>query len=283
MTPERTSERPIVVRTAWPYFANSVLAALVGVVLARWIEQLGIAISGAAFGRDVVLDHVVADLGPGESELVLLGGHVALLLVAVVLVMLFPSAVDRGAGKLVMLWTALHSFRIVFVDMALLPIADDGTLSVSLSGINLPAGLDIVLAAAGVVGMVLVSIAAAAAFLGFARHRTEVASPSERVRFVASIALVPGIISPLLAVAFFVPAGDSGILATLPFVGMFTLVTLAAAPATHHFRPPQLVEERGLSIGLLIVVAVLFLFKLLLQPGVPIPPWDENLDFKFRA
>ncbi len=108
------------------------------------------------------------------------------------------------------------------------------------------------------------------------------ATASERLRFIASIAVVPGIVSPLLAVAFFVPAGETGILTTLPFVGMFTLITLAAAPATHHFRPPQLVEERGLSIGLIVVVAAAFLLKLLLQPGVPIPPWDENLNFTFR-
>ena len=278
-----TVDHPIVVRTAWPYFANSVLAAVVGVVLARWIEQFGIAVTGALFGRDAAINHVVAELGPGDSDLILLGGSVTLVVVAVVLVMLFPSAVDRGAGKLVLLWTALHSFRIVFVDMAMLPVSDEGTLARAIAGIDLPAGLDIVLAAAGVMGMVLVSVAAAAAFLGFARHRTEVATPAERLRFVASIALVPGIIAPLLAVAFFAPAGETGILTTLPFVGMFTLITLAAAPATHHFQPPRLVEERGLSVGLLIVVAGLFLCKLLLQPGVPIPPWDENLDFTFRT
>lgn len=276
------TERPIVVRTAWPYFANSALAALLGLVLARWIEQFGIAVAGSIFGRDAVLDHVVADLGAGESELVLLGGPVAVLVVAIALTLMFPSAVDRGVGKLVMLWTALHCFRIVFVDMALLASSGEGTIARALSDYTLPAGLDIVLAAAGAVGMLLVSIAAAGAFLGFARHKSEVATAGERLRFVASIAVVPAIVSPLLAVAFFVPAGETGILTTLPFVGMFTLITLAAAPATHQFRPPQLVEERGLSIGLIIVVAAAFLVKLLLQPGVPIPPWDENLNFTFR-
>ncbi len=275
-------DRPLVVRTTWPYFANSVLAAVVGIVLARWVEQLGVAITGAFLGRDAVFNHVVTNLGPGGSDLALLGGTVAVLVLAVSLTVLFPAAIDRGAGKLVMLWTALHAFRIVFVDLALLP-ASKGTLATALAGITFPAGLDIVLGAAGVLGLVLVSIAAAGAFLGFARHRTEVATSAERLRFVASIAVIPGVVAPLLSVAFFLPAGDTGILTTLPFVGLFTLITLAAAPSTHQFRPPALVEERGLSIGLVIVVLFLFALKLLVQPGVPIPPWDERLNFTFRA
>lgn len=287
MTHTNAEERQrTVIRTAWGFFANSILAAALGVVFSRVVEQLGIAVWGALAGRDPVLTNVVTSFraeGPGTSDLAYLGGPVAAILAGVFFLLLYPSAKDRSVGKLTVLWTILFSFRTGFLDIATMPFSEESNTARALSSIDLPDGLDVIIATAGILGLILIALAAAPAFLGFSRHLSEVNTPRERFRYVASIAMVPAIVGPLLAVPFFVPDQGTGFLAGLPLYGLFIVVTLLAAPQTKHFLAPQLAEERTLSWGLVVGFFIVFLVaRFVLEPGLLIPPWDEGYQWSFR-
>jgi hypothetical protein len=278
--------RTTVIRTAWGFFANSIIAAALGVVFARVIEQFGIAVWAAVADRDPVLTNVVtyfrADPA-GASDMVYLGGPIAAILAGVFFLLIYPGAKDRSVGKLTVLWTTLFCFRAGFMDVMTVPFSDDSYTGRALATIDLPDGLDVIIATAGGLGLLLIALAAAPAFLGFSRHMSEVNTPAERFRYVASIAMIPAIVGPLLAVPFFVPDEGTGFLATLPFYGLFIVITLLAAPQTKHFLAPQLAEERTLSWGLVIGFFVVFLVtRYGLEPGLVIPPWDDQFQWAFR-
>lgn len=278
--------RTTVIRTAWGFFANSIIAAALGVVFARVIEQFGIALWGAFAGRDPVLTNVATyfrDDGGSSSDIVYLGGPIAAIAAGIFFLMIYPGAKDRSVGKLTVLWTILFSFRAGFMDVLTIPFSEDSNTARALATIDLPDGLDVIIATAGGLGLILIAFAAAPAFLGFSRHLSEVNTPAERFRYVASIAMVPAVVGPLLAVPFFVPDQGTGFLATLPFIGLFVVVTLLAAPQTKHFLAPQLAEERTLSWGLLISFFLMFLLtRFALEPGLLIPPWDDRFQWTFR-
>lgn len=270
------------IRTSWGFFANSILAAALAIVLSRLIEQFSVAVAGAVLDRRPVIDQISTTFRADGSDLALLGGTIGSFLAGTVLLLLYPGAKDRSAGKLMMLWMILFTFRTAFSDLALVPFSDTA-VKVALDRAELPAGLEYVISAAGFLGMLLVALAATSAFLSFCRHRSEVYTPRERIRFVASIALLPALASPILAVLFLFPDRGTGVLAGLPLIGVFTVVTLLAAPSTRTIRIPELGEERGISIGLAVTFGVvLVLFRLLLAPGIPVPPWDAELNFTLR-
>jgi hypothetical protein len=275
-----------VIRTAWGFFANSIVAAALGVVFARMIEQFGIAVWGAIVGRDPVLTRVVTYFqtdGAPSTDLAYLGGPVAAIAGGIFFLLIYPGAKDRSVGKLTVLWTILFLFRTGFVDVAMVPFSDDSNTARALATVDLPDGLDVIIATAGVLGLILIALAAAPAFLGFSRHLSEVNTPRERFRYVASIAMVPAIVGPLLAVPFFVPDPGSEFVGGLPIYGLFIVVTLLAAPQTKHFLAPQLAEERTLSWGLVVGFFIVFLVtRFVLEPGLVIPPWDETFQWSFR-
>ena len=270
------------IRTSWTFVANSVVAAAIGVALAFLAYSFAMAVGGWIAGRDPELSNTGTVFRADGSDLAYLGGAAGALLLAGLLLALYPGSRDRSAGRLVMLWTILFSFEAAFLDLVRVAIDPDSPLALALAEVELPEGLDVVLAVAGGLGMLLVSMAAAPAFLGFARHRSEVATRAERFRFTARMALLPGIIGPLLTTPLFLGEGSDRIFPFLPFVGLFTVVTVLAASGSVSFRPPEVVEERGLSFGLLAsAVIVLAVYVLILRTGIPIPPWDENLNFTF--
>lgn len=272
----------VVVRTLPGFFANSFLAAALAVVFSRLLDQLGVAIAGAFLGREPVFTNVTTSLTAPGSDAAYLGGPIASLIAGTSFLLLYPGAKDRSAGKLMVLWMTLFSFGNAFADMALVPLSDRSQTAQALAVWGLPPGLDLVIAVAGVAGLILVALAAAPAFLGFNRHVSEVYTARERLRYVATIAVGPGVVAPLVAVAFFVP-DSSGYVASLPFSGLFTLVTLLAAPGTKRVSAPKVVEERTVSWGLVgAVAATLIGVHVLFQPGVPVPPWNEDLSFRFR-
>jgi hypothetical protein len=283
VTVETEERRRSVIRTSWGFFTNSVIAAALGVVFARVIEQFSLAVVGAILGRDPVLTNIVTDFRADGSELVWLAAPAGSVLGGIFFLMIYPGAKDRSVGKLTVLWTLLFCFRNGFVDIATLQFSDTSYTARALESVDLPAGVDIVIAVAGILGLLLVAVAAAPAFLSFNRHLSEVRTPRERLRYVASIALVPAIVGPLLAVAFLLPDRGTGYLSTLPLIGVFVIVTLLAAPGTKHFLAPQLAEERSLSIGLVLSLAIVFLImRFVLEPGLLIPPWDDDFAWQFR-
>lgn len=268
------------IRTEWPFYVNSIIAGTLGIVLARLIEQFGVAIGGWIFGRDPVIDQLGTTFQAEGSDLAYAGGTLAALAAAVFFLSIYPGSKDRSTGRLTLLWVTLHCFRIGLSDLALMPLTDTSAAR-ALSELNIPAGLDIVLAATGAAGLILVALAAAPAFLGFSRHVSEVATSRDRIRFVAMLAVFPSLVSPLLAVPFFLPDPSGQVLSMLPFVGLFTIVTLAGAPGTRNILAPLEPGERRISWGLVAAaIFVLVVFQFGLQRGIPIPPWDEHLQLR---
>lgn len=271
------------IRTSWAFIANSVVGAVLGLASAFLAYHLGLGVGGWIAGRDPELLNTGTVFRADGSDLGYLGGVAGALVLAVLLLSLYPQSRDRSAGRLVMLWAILFSFVAAFADLIRAYTDPASPVALALAELQLPGGLDAVLAVAGVLGLVLVAVSAAAAFLGFARHQSEVSNRTERMRFVGRLGLVPGVVGPLLATPLFIGEGDERILPVLPFVGLFTVVTVLAASGSVSFRPPAVVEERGFSWGLIVAaVLALLVFRVVLASGLPIPPWDENLRFDFE-
>lgn len=274
----------MVIRTNWGFFVNSIVAAAIGVVVARLIEQAGVAIAGLIAGRDPVFTTVVTELRSEGSELVYLGGTVASLVVGAIMLTMYPNALDRSVGKLQMLWVILFTLRNGFFDLATTAYSDTSPVAIALGTFEAPAALDVVISVTGLLGLILVALAAAPAFLGFSRHRSEILTGFERIRYVGTLGLLPALAGPLLAVAFFLPDRDTGYVATLPFIGIFLVITTLAARWTREIKEPRLVQERSLSIALVLAALLLFaVLRFFIEPGVVIPPWDESLNWQPRA
>ena len=61
------------------------------------------------------------------------------------------------------------------------------------------------------------------------------------------------------------------------------MVTVIAAAGTKSFRPPEVIEERTLSVGLVATfVLVVLVVRFGLGPGVPVPPWNDSLELTWR-
>lgn len=271
------------IRTAPGFFVNSIVAAALGVVLARLIEQAGVAIAGLLADREPVFTTVVTELRADGTDLVFLGGTVASLVVGASMLALYPNAIDRSVGKLQMLWVILFTLRNGFFDLATTAYVDDSPVALALGTFDAPAGLDVVLSVTGALGLLLVAFAAAPAFLGFSRHRSEILTGIERIRYVATLGLLPALAGPLIAVAFFIPDRGTGYVRTLPFVGLFLVITTIAARWTREIREPQLVQERSLSIALILSAVIVFaVLRFLVEPGIALPPWDDSLNWRPR-
>lgn len=283
-TQETSSERrSLIIRTAPGFFVNSIVAAALGVVLARLIEQAGVAIAGLIAGREPVFTTVVTEFRADGSDLVFLGGTVASLIVGASMLAMYPNAIDRSVGKLQMLWVILFTLRNGFFDLATTAYVDDSPVAVALGTFDAPAGLDVVLSVTGILGLLLVAFAAAPAFLGFSRHRSEILTGIERIRYVATLGLLPALAGPLIAVAFFIPDRGTNYVRTLPFIGLFLVVTTVAARWTREVKEPKLVQERSLSIPLIVTVIVIFaLLRFVVEPGIAVPPWDDSLNWQPR-
>jgi hypothetical protein len=275
--------RRTVIRTVPVFFMNSVLAVTIGIVVARLVELSAVALAGAVAGRDPVIRLSGVELRAAGSDWVALAAPVAGVFVGLVLLLLYPGSRDRSPGRLAMLWTMLFCFRAGLVGFASGALDESTALGSELASLDLPGGIDIVIAVAALLALALVAVGAAPAFLSFARHRSEVGTRLERMRFAASIVLVPAIVGPLLAIPMFLPDA-SGFIGTLPTIGLFVLLTVICAPFTTAFRPPEVVEERGLSLGLVAGLAFVIVFmRFGIGSGMPIPPWDESLNLTWRA
>ena len=263
--------------TGWPLIVNSVLASTFGVVIALFVDSLGRMIFGLIFDRDPILYHNRVEFLASGNNVALAGGALAALLAGGFFLALYPGSKAHDPPRLAVLWLVLHCFRQGFVPLAMVPFYPDSDLAVALSSLNLPSGLDVVVGAAGGLGLLLVSLAAAPAFLAFAPTRTEIGTPSRRIAFCARIALVPGVAGALLAVAFFLPESGNGLIQELPLYGLFTIATVLAAPGTRFVDIRSDGNSHDLSWGLLATLIVTFLiFRFALSRGIAIPPDPER-------
>jgi len=262
---ERTSSLTLLV--------NSALASTVGIVVAVLADSVGRVVVGWMLDRSPILYHDGVELTAGDNPLALAGGAIAALIAGAGFLAVYPGSRRHDPSRLCVLWLILHCFRQGFVPLALAGIDRESDVALALTSLDLPAGIDMVVGVAGAIGLLLVSLAAAPAFLAFATSRSEIATPSRRVGFVARIGLVGGLAGALLAVVFFVPDTGSGLVSALPLYGLFTAATLLAAPGSKTVDPDPTSTARRFSWGLVGAAVVLFiLFRFALARGIPIPP-----------
>jgi hypothetical protein len=154
-----------------------------------------------------------------------------------------------------------------------LPFSDDSQLALAYNTFEVPGGLDMVIAAGGAVGLLLIALSAAAAFLAFTPHRRLVSAARKRLVFALWIALIPAVVSAFVAIPFFLPDSEGLVLAGLPLVAVMFLATLAAAPGTTTVTGPEDEQTMPWPWGLIAFQLVLLIFSLgILQGGISIDP-----------
>ena len=127
--------------------------------------------------------------------------------------------------------------------------------------------------AGGGVGLLLVALSAAAAFLAFTPHRRLVSTGRKRLVFALWIALIPAVASAFAAIPFFLPDSEGLVLPGLPMVAVMFLLTLAAAPGTTTVIGPEDERTTPWPWGLAVFLLVLLVFNLtILQGGISIDP-----------
>lgn len=250
----------------------SALASTFGIVFAQLLDDLGDGLLAEILGGRGVLYNNRAEIFE-VSDLALGGGFALCLMVGLFLLFLFPTARGHGTTRLVMLWVLLHVLRQALGQAVWLPFDSDSQLARAYATFDLPAGLDMVIAAAGGVGLLLVALSAASAFLGFAPHRRTINSGRRRLNFTVWIALVPAVAAAFLAIPYFIPDTESMVIRSLPFTAAIFLATVAAAPGTTSVTGPEDHRRIEWPWGLLATLAVLLLIHLvILQGGVEVDP-----------
>lgn len=255
-----------------PLIVASALASTLGIVIAQFLDDLGDGILAEILGGDAVLYNNRVEF-TGASDLAWGGGFILCLLVGLFALFAYPTQSGHKVPRLVLLWTLLHVLRQALTQAVILPFDDSSQLALAYNTFDTPGGLDMVIAVGGGVGLLLIALAAASAFLAYTPHRRHVSTARRRFVFTLWVALIPAVASAFAAIPFFLPDSEGLVLPGLPLAAVMFLFTLAAAPGTTTVIGPE--DERitpwpwGL-LGFLLMLLVFFL--LVLQGGVSIDP-----------
>jgi hypothetical protein len=270
---EASTETPATIsRIGTPLVVASVLASTLGIVIAQFLDDLGDGILAEILGGNAVLYNNRIEF-TGASDLAWGGGFALCLVIGLFALFIYPTQSGHGVPRLVLLWTLLHVLRQALGQAVTLPFSDDAQITQAYNTFEAPPGLDVVIAAGGAVGLLLIALAAAAAFLAYTPHRRHVSTGRKRFIFALWIAVIPAVASAFAAIPFFLPDSEGLVLAGLPVVAVMFLATLAAAPGTTTVHGPE--DERttpwpwGLAAFLL---TMLIFFLAVLQGGVSIDP-----------
>lgn len=272
MTEPSIEAPPAVSRLGPPLVVASVLASTFGIVLAQFLDDLGDGILTMILGGQAVLYNNRVEI-TGASDLAWAGGFLLCLLLGLFALFVYPTQRGHGVPRLVLLWTLLHVLRQSLTQAVMLPFNEDGHLAMAYNTFDAPPGLDVVIAAGGGVGLLLVALSAAAAFLAFTPHRNLVSTARKRLVFALWIAFIPAVASAFAAIPYFLPDSEGLVLPGLPLLAVMFLATLAAAPGTTTVVGPE--DERSIPWpwGLFVFMLVLLIFFLgVLQGGVSIDP-----------
>lgn len=273
MTTEASTETiPAVSRVGPPLIVASTLASALGIVIAQFLDDLGDGILALILGGDAVLYNNRIEFS-GATDLAWAGGFLLCLIVGLFALFIYPTQRGHSVSRLVLLWMLLHVLRQALAQAVVLPFSDSSQLALAYNTFEVPAGLDMVIAAGGAVGLLLVALSAASAFLAYTPHRRHVSTARKRLVFALWIALIPAVVSAFLAIPFFLPDSQGLVLPGLPLVAVMFLATLAAAPGTTTVVGPE--DERATPwpwglIGFLFVLLIFFLG--VLQGGVSVDP-----------
>ncbi|HET9260786.1 MAG TPA: hypothetical protein VFP42_11740 [Acidimicrobiia bacterium] len=272
-TDEVTKSNPgILERIGPPLVVASALASTLGIVIAQFLDDFGDGLLAEFLGGEAVLYNNRVEF-TGASDLAWGGGFVLCLLVGLFALFVYPTQRGHSVSRLVLLWMLLHVLRQALTQALMLPFDPDSPLALAYSTFDLPAGLDMVIAAGGGIGLLLIALAAATAFLAFTPHRRLVSTARSRTLFALWIALIPAVASAFAAIPFFLPDSEGLVLPGLPLAAIMFLATLAAAPGTTNVIGPEDERTTPWPWGLLVFVLVtLILFLGVLQGGVSMDP-----------
>lgn len=249
------------------------MGSTLGIVIAQFLDDLGDGVLALILGGSdgVMFNNRVEFAGAGD--LAWAGGFALCLIVGLFALFVYPTQRGHGVSRLVLLWMLLHVLRQALAQAIVLPFSDESQLALAYDTFDAPAGLDMVIAAGGAIGLLLIALSAASAFLAYTPHRRGTSTTRKRLAFVLWIALIPAVASAFLAVPYFLPDSQGLVLPGLPLVAVMFLFTLAAAPGTNTVIGPE--DERRMPwpwglIGFLLILLVFYLA--VLQGGVSIDP-----------
>ncbi len=272
VTTQQSSARETIKRIGPSLVVASVLGSTLGLVVAQFLDDLGDGILALILGGDAVIYNNRVDI-TGASDLAWAGGFLLCLIVGFAFLFAYPTARGQGTAKLTLLWMLLHVLAQAFVQAVFLPFDSDGQLAQAYATLEAPAGLEYVIAAGGGVGLLLVVLSAASAFLAFTPHHKLINTGRKRFTFTLWITLVPAVISVFLAIPFFAPDAGSGVIPALPLSAVIFLATVAAAPGTTTVQGPEEFQETPMPWGLGGTLLVVLLFEIfVLRGGVSVNP-----------
>lgn len=279
MTASTTTQvRRTTSRISTPLVLASTLASVLGIVIAQFLDDLGDGMLAEFLGGDAVLFNNRVEFS-GASDLAWGGGFVLCLVVGLFALFIYPTQRGHTLPRLVLLWTLLHLLRQAMTQALILPFSDDSQLSLAYSSFDAPPGLDYVIAAGGGVGILLLALASAAAFLAYTPSQRHVANGRSRLMVVLWIATIPALISVFAAIPYFLPDAESLVLPGLPLAAAMFLLTLAAAPGTTTVVGPETERTTPWPWGLGVFLIIVLVFHLtILQGGIAVDPraWGDT-------
>lgn len=267
-----TETEPSVSRIGTPLVVASALGSTLGIVIAQFLDDFGDGLAAELMGGEAILYNNRVEF-VGASDLAWGGGFALCMIVGLFALFVYPTQRGHGVPRLVLLWMLLHVLRQALTQAVTLPFSEDSGLAMAFSTFDAPPGLDMVIAAGGAVGLLLIALAAASAFLAYTPHRRHVNTARKRLVFALWVALVPAVASAFMAIPYFLPDSQGLVLPSLPLVAVIFLATLAAAPGTTTVVGPedeQVTEWPWGLLGFMLVLLVVYLA--ILQGGVSMDP-----------
>jgi hypothetical protein len=250
----------------------SALGATFGIVAAQFVDNLGIGILAEILGGEAVVYNNRTEF-TGATDIAWGGGFALCLILGFLALFAYPTQKGHAVSRLILLWTVLNLLRQAMTQAIMLPFEPEGNLGLAYATLDAPPGLDVVIAAGGAVGLLLVALSAAAAFLAYTPHRRLVSNARKRLTLALWIVLIPAAASVFLSIPFFLPDAESLVIPGLPLTAVMYLATLAAAPGTTTVQGPEDDQVTPWPFGLAAFLAVVLVFHLVvLQGGVSVDP-----------
>ncbi|MEE8374801.1 MAG: hypothetical protein V3S26_00590, partial [Acidimicrobiia bacterium] len=270
-TTETDAPRPVI-RIGRSLVIAAALGSTLGIVIAQFLDDFGDGLLAEILGGDAVLYNNRVEI-TGATDVVWAGGFLLCLIVGFIALFAYPTQRGHGIPRLTFLWMVVHVLRQAMGQAIMLPFDGDSQLALAYATLDAPPGLDVVIAAGGGVGLLLIALAAASAFLAFTPHRRLVSNARKRLTFALWIALIPAVASVFLAIPFFVPDTESLVIRSLPLTAVIFLATLAAAPGTTTVQGPEdeRITPRPYGLGVTLVVILVF-YLTVLAGGISLDP-----------
>lgn len=263
----------LVARIGPPLVVGSVLGSTLGIVVAQFLDDLGDGLLARVLGGEAVIYNNRVEVVGVTNDLVWGGGFLLCLVIGFLALFFYPTQREQGIPRLVLLWVLLHVLRQALIQPVLIPFDGGSRLARAYATLELPPGLDLVIAAAGGVALLLIGLSAASAFLAFTPHRRLINGAKKRLSFVLWLTLIPAAASVFLAIPFFLPDSESLVIRLLPLTTVMFLATVAAAPGTTTVAGPDEENRPSWPWSLAItLVLLLVLYQAVFQGGVNLDP-----------